>query len=736
MKRVLNTAYLLCFLLLLLIPLCLTNTKSNEKSDLDNRVLAEFPEFGTSGYEGKIKSYLQDRIGFRSQMMTAYQLLNSAAGELTHPSYAYGQDGYMFFKMHNNISFGAYHQAFAEAVLKMKEYCESRGAKFYFMLDPEKISVYRQYLPEGVNYQDEWVDQLLQYMTDLGINCINNRDALMERSKEEQVFNHQYDAGHWNDLGCFYATNQLWKALQADFPGVTEYTEEDFAISTANAQFLPSSRFPVNEAVPSFSQKAMLIDITSEYAALKLNKNYRFFKYYVNMSIGWEKYPRLLVFQGSYYNRNPKFFAGRAKEYIGVHDYQNVLDLDYYFNIFQPEAVVFEAAEYTIIDNYFSSAKMAGLEYNPGLKKPGESVYAALEAAKRQAQAFTAEGESTLYLVSNGGFDTVYMDRDLPFARYVYLFTDKGIFDMKKDEFGVYSAGIPRGAAVGKATLYYLDYAGKSYYSDSEVRQVQAFAAGPDSFTYTDGVAYSASDNQFELTTELQENRFNAVNLQLLDGVTGAYLKTIHTADAAGTYCASFIHKDETGWYTVRLKGNSNQKDEGIDTLTYLEKGKKYYYSYDVQTLSKKKIVIKNYAFFGPCPIQMNKEELAVLIEKSEGAEELDPNRFRLTTAVEGNAFSAAVLQLRNVETLEYINPLSVVSSAGVKSGRYYHAGPDGIYFLKLRANSNLRDEYIGIQAELQQGCMYEWSYDLEEISSNAVTINHLSFKRVGTSAK
>ena len=54
----------------------------------------------------------------------------------------------------------------------------------------------------------------------------------------------------------------------------------------------------------------------------------------------------------------------------------------------------------------------------------------------------------------------------------------------------------------------------------------------------------------------------------------------------------------------------------------------------------------------------------------------------------------------------------------------------------QVRANSNLRDEYIGIQAELQQGCMYEWSYDLEEISSNAVTINHLSFKRVGTSAE
>ena len=55
----------------------MTNTESNVKSGLDNRMLAELPDPGEEGYEAAMKSYLQDRIGLRDQMVTGYQLLLS-----------------------------------------------------------------------------------------------------------------------------------------------------------------------------------------------------------------------------------------------------------------------------------------------------------------------------------------------------------------------------------------------------------------------------------------------------------------------------------------------------------------------------------------------------------------------------------------------------------------------------------------------------------------------------------
>ena len=349
----------------MIIPLCLTDTRNNVKSDLDNRVLVELPKKGEWGIIKGIEKYLQDRIGLRDRMVTGYQLVNNlVAKELTHPIYTYGQDGYMFFKMHNNVQYSSYHQLFAETVVKMSRYCESNGVPFYFMFDPEKISVYRRYLPKGVNYNDEWVDQLLAYLVNHDVKVVNNRDLLIQKSYSEQVFNQQYDAGHWNDLGCFYGTNNLWKTVHKDFPAVEEYTFEDFDIGTKEGKYLASSKFPVNEEVPVFVLKDEWLDVSADYNDIKLDSRYPYFAYYINQSTDAEKYPKMLIFHGSYYNRGPKFFIGRAREYIGIHDYQNVLDLDYYFNLFKPELVVFEVAEYTVSDGYFDSQKMRGLNFS------------------------------------------------------------------------------------------------------------------------------------------------------------------------------------------------------------------------------------------------------------------------------------------------------------------------------------------------------------------------------------
>lgn len=601
MKKQHNITYIICFLLILFIPLLLTNTKQNVVSGFDNRVLVEFPEIGSDKYEDKIELYLQDRIGLRDQMVTGYQYINNlVANELTHPLYTYGKNGYVFFKMHNNIQFNDYHNTFAEAVLKMKEYCESRGSKFYFMFDPEKLSVYRQYLPDGVNYDDQWVDEMLSYMESLGIKCVNNKAMLTELSTQEQVFNVKYDAGHWNDLGCFYATNNLWRTIQQDFPNVTEYSKEEFDIGTGVGKFLASSHFPVNEEIPSYRLKTRWSDITSAYYAIKLNKNYSFFQYYINSAINSEDLPRMLVFQGSYYNRSPQFLAGRAKEYIAVHNYQNVLDLDYYFNIFHPDLVVFEAAEYTFLDTYFDSAKMAGLEFSPCLADSREDVAKATESAMNEALLYLPADGSDLYVIPSGGIDKVYTEVELSSARFIYLLTDYGIFDIKKDIYGTLSADIPHGSISETAYIYFLDNSGKAYYYALTIKQGAVFTDVEDSFSYSEGARYDATSHQYEVITNLNGNRFSMVNMQLLDE-GGNYLDPVYSAYWTGTFSGSYTHNKPTGRYVIRLKGNTNKKDEGIDVSVYLVYGQTYYYSFDIPVLSRKRVVIKNYDFYGPC---------------------------------------------------------------------------------------------------------------------------------------
>lgn len=53
-----------------------------------------------------------------------------------------------------------------------------------------------------------------------------------------------------------------------------------------------------------------------------------------------------------------KYLMNGFSEYIYVHDYQNIINFPYYYNIFKPKCVVFEVAEYTLENGYFGRERM------------------------------------------------------------------------------------------------------------------------------------------------------------------------------------------------------------------------------------------------------------------------------------------------------------------------------------------------------------------------------------------
>lgn len=256
MKKIIDIVFIMICLAFVAVPFLCMNRHANVTSEIDNRKLVEAPSFGVEGFTVDYEEYLRDRIGFRDKIVNAYNVFNDRAfHELTHPIYTYGQDGYVFFTMHQNNPYGDYPRIFADMVKKIQVYCESRGSHFYFIFDPEKISVYRDYLPKGVNYDDSWVDEMFSYMDELGINYINNAPLLMDKAQNEQVFNKVYDAGHWNDLGMFYATNALWERIHQDIPAVTPMSKSEFWITQVEETALPISDFKISERVPVFKIK-------------------------------------------------------------------------------------------------------------------------------------------------------------------------------------------------------------------------------------------------------------------------------------------------------------------------------------------------------------------------------------------------------------------------------------------------------------------------------------------------
>ena len=361
------------FAIILLIPIAAFNFDEDAVSAIDNRQLAQNPLEADGDLTQNIQDYVNDRIGLRDEMILAYTLLNDRLfDKMVHPSYVYGKEGYVFGAgLDVETQYTEFHEAFADMVKNIQTYCDERNVPFLFVFNPAKPAVMTEYVPTGINYNRDWVEQFFDALDKRGVRYLDNTAVLREKFEEGiMVFNQKYDANHWNDWGAYYGTQAMLEELRKDLPSIHITQTEELDISETLETSLPVSEFPINEMVPSITVKTPVQNISGVYSKeLELNPSYKTFGYYVNQTRLEEGAPRALVFQGSYMNvYGYKYMANSFGEYIHVHDYQNVMDFSYYYNIFQPDCVIFEVAEYTFLNMYFNYESMCAMQLNPTLE--------------------------------------------------------------------------------------------------------------------------------------------------------------------------------------------------------------------------------------------------------------------------------------------------------------------------------------------------------------------------------
>ncbi len=426
--KYLRLCFIGLFFVILLLPVVYFNWEEGAVSEIDNRKLTNIPFGDDFTYNGEpalrtqIENYVEDRIGFRDDMILFYTVINDVLfHEMVHPNYMYGKEGHVFNIVREIPEYGEYHDAFADMVRKLQNYCEERGASFVFVFNPSKASVLTDKLADGINYQNDWVSIFLSQLED--INYIDNTEVLKEKTAEGiDVFNKKYNVGHWNDLGAFYGVNNILKNLSQYYPNLYVNSKEDYIISEKLNTTLMISRFPIYEYEPVFSSMCVLEDRTEMYIEeIEINPSYPYFRYVVNEKELENGAPKTLVFQGSYMNgMGYKFLQNSLGEYIAIHDYQNILNFDYYFNIFQPQCVIFEVAEYTFGTGYFNYEKMKSLNLNPGLDE--------FESFPVEKHVLCEENID----IEKGDTLTDIIIYGLPEqTKYAYLCTGESVFDMK-----------------------------------------------------------------------------------------------------------------------------------------------------------------------------------------------------------------------------------------------------------------------------------------------------------------
>ena len=84
--RKLQLVFLILLSLMLVLPVCTMNTEKGAVSEIDNRSLTDLSR-ESDDYSDMLDSYIKDRIGFRTEMITGFTTLNDVLfGEMIHPN--------------------------------------------------------------------------------------------------------------------------------------------------------------------------------------------------------------------------------------------------------------------------------------------------------------------------------------------------------------------------------------------------------------------------------------------------------------------------------------------------------------------------------------------------------------------------------------------------------------------------------------------------------------------------
>jgi len=154
-----------------------------------------------------------------------------------HPS-PIGNDGWLFFVGEEHDSYLGKRPLtskelddFKKELEYRKKYLEQRNCEFYLVVAPIKANIYPEKVPhhEYRSLKASWGEQLIQYLSENSdVKTINLYDLLRKKKSTRPLY-YKLD-NHWNQLGAFYAGNEILNQIHSDLPAIKSNLIEDFNI--------------------------------------------------------------------------------------------------------------------------------------------------------------------------------------------------------------------------------------------------------------------------------------------------------------------------------------------------------------------------------------------------------------------------------------------------------------------------------------------------------------------------
>ncbi len=101
-------------------------------------------------------------------------------------------------------------------------------------------------------------------------------------------------------------------------------------------------------------------------------------------------------------------------------------------------------------------------------------------------------------------------------------------------------------------------------------------------------------------------------------------------------------------------------------------------------------------------------------------------------TSIPGNKFNLVHFQLHDVMTEKYLLSFGEGDKPGEISGSYIHNEKDGLFYLRIKGNTKLADEWIRTILYLETGDTIHYSYKIDEFDSSHIVVSNLEIDKNG----
>lgn len=215
-------------------------------SSYENRSLAMKPEFYYSDFKNgrffkNYERYINDQFLLRNKWINIKSASEFLLGKKENNDIIYGENNYLFDKFEKVDE-----ENLKKNINTLKNFVNISKSKIDLMIIPESFTIYKDYLPYGLDLVDEeiYINEIYSEFNNLSnTNTIDILDTL-NKNKDEYIF-YKTDH-HWTSLGAYYAykeftiTNDL---IPVEKNNLNEHKVENFL----GTYFSKSKNFNVKE---------------------------------------------------------------------------------------------------------------------------------------------------------------------------------------------------------------------------------------------------------------------------------------------------------------------------------------------------------------------------------------------------------------------------------------------------------------------------------------------------------